>query len=144
MADHCKVKGCRFSTTHVTRGHRCGRCGAFGHGQLECRDSDARSQLFMETIMDRMPIHLWCSIGSCPCPSTHSSESHYCTTCQSRGVCNCNPRRILCPTCRTNSTYGREIFTQNECIICCEVKPMVLFETCKHAIICKACADQIQ
>ena len=33
---YCKVKNCRYPDTHVTIGHKCGKCGGFGHGQMEC------------------------------------------------------------------------------------------------------------
>ena len=33
---NCKVKNCRFSSTHDTINHQCGSCKRFGHGRLEC------------------------------------------------------------------------------------------------------------
>ena len=32
----CKAINCRFKTTHITAGHKCGKCGKYGHGQVEC------------------------------------------------------------------------------------------------------------
>ena len=32
----CKVAGCRHPHNHVTLGHLCGKCGKYGHGQMEC------------------------------------------------------------------------------------------------------------
>ena len=36
MTKHCLVEGCKHPKTHVTKGHCCGTCDHFGHGQLEC------------------------------------------------------------------------------------------------------------
>ncbi len=33
---NCKVQGCRYSTSHSTESHKCGKCQQFGHGQVEC------------------------------------------------------------------------------------------------------------
>ena len=35
----CQVEGCRFAQYHKTRGHQCGKCRKFSHGQRECGDS---------------------------------------------------------------------------------------------------------
>ena len=32
----CKVKHCRFPFAHTTKGHMCGTCKQYGHGQIEC------------------------------------------------------------------------------------------------------------
>ena len=34
----CHVYGCRYSTFHITEGHKCGKCGEHGHGRYECGD----------------------------------------------------------------------------------------------------------
>ena len=34
--NNCKVQGCRYSTSHSTESHKCGKCDQFGHGQIEC------------------------------------------------------------------------------------------------------------
>jgi len=33
---HCKVYGCRYANSHVTKDHKCGNCNGFGHGRVEC------------------------------------------------------------------------------------------------------------
>lgn len=33
---YCSVKECRFPCYHVTSGHKCGNCGKYGHGVIEC------------------------------------------------------------------------------------------------------------
>ena len=39
-AFYCKVNYCRFADKHTTFGHRCGKCGKYGHGQMECGDEE--------------------------------------------------------------------------------------------------------
>ena len=33
---YCKVLKCKFPSSHVTLGHKCGRCNKYGHGEIEC------------------------------------------------------------------------------------------------------------
>ena len=40
QASTCNVKFCRFPSSHITLGHRCGICRRYGHGQLECGKQD--------------------------------------------------------------------------------------------------------
>jgi len=32
----CIAKNCRYATTHNIENHKCGTCGKFGHGAMEC------------------------------------------------------------------------------------------------------------
>ena len=37
MQSHlCKVYGCNYKTTHITKNHTCSSCGCKGHGKVEC------------------------------------------------------------------------------------------------------------
>jgi len=42
---NCKVQGCRYSTSHSTDAHQCGKCHQFGHGQIECGNSQKMKRL---------------------------------------------------------------------------------------------------
>ena len=33
----CKVKGCKFKSSHVTLEHTCETCGKYGHGKGDCK-----------------------------------------------------------------------------------------------------------
>jgi hypothetical protein len=85
MESYCKVSECRFSDTHTTIGHKCGRCGSFGHGVLECRIRQSKINL-QKYVQDILPEHLWCTI----CQSTdnkrksHTNCAHTCLKCRNR------------------------------------------------------------
>ena len=85
MIVRCHVYQCRHPETHVTSGHRCGLCGLYGHGQLECHDESAKRALDNMFRHDRVPSHLQCSIDGCMHRHTHMSASHHCHQCHMRG-----------------------------------------------------------
>ena len=37
----CRCKDCQFSDKHTTRSHKCGVCGEYGHGAVECGNPKA-------------------------------------------------------------------------------------------------------
>ena len=84
--------------THATRGHRCGRCYAYGHGVRECGDARARAAL--RVVLGRgggRAVH-----GPRPLPGARSHTSRTRTT--ARAV-PCAARRatahlLLLPRCR--------------------------------------------
>lgn len=80
---YCKVGNCRYADTHTTVGHKCGKCGGYGHGQIECGDLAAIRNLsfyFPETVApeDR------CSATFCPNSATHTTAGHVCAFCDCR------------------------------------------------------------
>lgn len=159
----CRVKGCRYRATHVTMGHRCGRCGGFGHGLLECGRRDQVAALVR--LYGRDVILVRCTARDCPAPQTHSFEAHVCAACDRRGPeCACVPSTLLpttpattphaaaevvracCPTCRTACAavdLTRTVFTGAECVVCTETAPAVVFPTCRHATVCAACVRRL-
>ena len=80
---YCCVKGCRFSDYHTTIAHRCGTCNQYGHGQIECNNTAAKSAL-LRHLEDQMPAGRQCGLSSCTYPWSHSSESHHCYRCGGR------------------------------------------------------------
>jgi hypothetical protein len=91
--NYCIVQGCRFPSTHLTKSHKCGKCGRFGHGQMECHNPILIDQLKIKSSSIKFPHSLYCTSLSCPCPWSHSSESHYCSQCQERHLETACPRR---------------------------------------------------
>lgn len=134
----CHVQGCRFSWSHVTAVHKCGKCGLEGHGILECnRPSRIRALgAHLADLMDEP-----CAIAGCDRPFTHHISAHQCSICNGLGH-ECRP----CPECRTVGKINLEasLYTGSDCSICYETKPMVVFESCRHARVCKECALQLQ
>ena len=148
----CRVKGCRFAYTHATRGHRCGRCYAYGHGVRECGDVAARAALrsYWDEGADAP-----CTVPGCPAPRTHTAEAHYCARCAVRGpACHCAPPRTVssvvllqrtCPLCKVESDVDASapIFTGADCVVCLDPGPCVLFPSCNHAVVCGTCAERL-
>ncbi len=157
---HCQVKGCRYPQTHLTIAHRCGTCKQYGHGQLEC--GNRRKITALTLVYDEVGLAQtdWCSVPTCTYRWSHTTEAHHCYKCGARGnlTCNCSTTRgdassstiskitIECPHCKTlgNIDLSWEIYTGAECTICMDTKKMVVFDSCKHANICKDCALNIK
>jgi hypothetical protein len=77
----CQVAGCRFKHTHVTSGHQCGTCKAYGHGQRECSNPVLKTAL-QRFLNDRLPDHLHCSRPKCVFKDKHITSSHICSICK--------------------------------------------------------------
>lgn len=144
----CRVRGCRFKTSHTTAAHKCGTCGQFGHGQLECANSVTRSRLSLFADERLENENCWCDKVLCPNPWTHTKNAHHCTTCGSRGDdCECPLHATRkCPSCNTFGEVNvkHKIFTGGDCLVCMDSKPMVVFSTCKHANVCVECVVRLE
>ena len=64
----CAVKGCRYSNTHITSGHQCGKCHQYGHGRMECSYNSQK-----------------CFIDGCRYSNTHITQQHQCGNCHQYG-----------------------------------------------------------
>lgn len=140
----CRVQGCRHAWTHTTVAHRCGTCGWTGHGQLECANPARRRSLesfFNEVLHDNH-----CDVPLCPNPQTHQRYAHVCATCGTRGGgCTCTTASHVarrCPMCNTHSSVDltNDLYTGTDCVVCMQPGPVVVFTSCKHATVCRACA----
>lgn len=94
----CQVAQCRHSESHITSYHKCGNCGAYGHGRVECpsKPKEAPLDKFFRVgpepqnilnygplqALERLPTipldpRLHCTVPGCPVPSTHSAAAHH-------------------------------------------------------------------
>jgi len=79
----CRVHGCRYSTFHVTSAHQCGKCGFFGHGQVECDNKNNKKN--MESFHDDvLHVNDYCTVEGCSFPETHKTDGHCCLYCGRR------------------------------------------------------------
>ena len=100
----CQVAQCRYADTHITSYHKCGNCGEYGHGRVECPTIYVRKKKYNNTgyalVNDTelgtdidydkyklvnelhskkiIPIKKenYCKIKGCYVPNTHSTEAH--------------------------------------------------------------------
>lgn len=79
----CKVKNCRYPNYHTTSGHQCGKCKEYGHGQLECGNSNKIKEL-MKYKEDKLPLDKQCTNNNCYHQYNHTSNSHICNKCNKR------------------------------------------------------------
>jgi len=100
---YCKVNGCRFPSTHLTRSHRCGTCQNYGHGQRECGNVQQIENLKVISQGIIFPPHLKCTSLCCPSPFFHSSDTHTCSYCDGRHI------ETQCTTATVISTDENEI-----------------------------------
>jgi hypothetical protein len=145
------VKHCRFTESHVTAGHCCGYCKQYGHGQVECKDSESRGILQSRHGGDIMPSDRKCSVLNCKFKWSHAKEAHHCSNCGERchGVATCPliTYKIKCPICREINDIKRDqqnIFGSNEeCCICLTNKANIFLPTCGHVCICNECCVKL-
>jgi hypothetical protein len=142
----CNVAQCRFPSSHTTKGHRCGTCGSFGHGQIECGHPSRITRL--NRCIEVLPQEMQCSVVGCTTPWYHCSTSHHCSKCGKLTQQPCCTPSITrsCPMCKEMSTVDRtlRIFTSADCVVCFEKKPVCLFSSCGHAVVCHDCLVQLQ
>lgn len=84
MTSYCKVRWCRFSSTHVTKGHKCGTCGQYGHGETECYSTHQKQFLADTYHDDVLPNNLHCTVEDCNNKQYHTADAHHCPRCQVR------------------------------------------------------------
>ena len=146
MSWQCHARGCRYPRTHLTCAHKCGICGMFGHGQLECNKLYEIEEL--ANIAEDID-HYSCTVPGCKQPWSHMNEAHHCLSCGKRGGCDCrNSAGIItktCPSCKVISNIDTkyELFTGGECIVCLQFTKMVVFEKCHHANVCSSCIQKL-
>ena len=143
----CRVAHCRFNDSHITAAHKCGICGMYGHGQVECGKSQLIDRL-ARTIQSQDSVMTPCTIPGCTWNWSHKTEAHHCSTCGTRGGCACNAPdeiSIQCPHCKVQCKFDNNVvvYTGNHCSICFEDGPVVIFKPCNHANVCKNCALSI-
>ena len=150
----CKVKYCRFNNYHITKGHRCGKCKEFGHGQVECQNSLLKKQLIKNSKYDLLEEKDYCKIKECEHKKNHKTESHECSLCNSKthskSHCDKNPDNNLkleCPVCLKSNTISlihHLIYGLEEKCKACTINPVeILFPECKHAVLCINCCKEI-
>jgi hypothetical protein len=154
----CKVASCRFKFTHVTKGHRCGKCWIDGHGEIECHSRKAKLELEFY-YDDILPNNKICTVPDCTTKDLHTVDAHHCPNCKKRDahtVDNCpkngikNSERLLynikCPVCRTdNPTVSTKKITglTDKCCICIDNNVEILLPICYHCCMCLACLEKI-
>lgn len=145
----CKVKNCRFHTSHTTRSHICGICNNLGHGQYECFDYEKKEQL-KEHFNDIIDPEQRCKYN-CDLKLFHKTDAHRCEFCFHYGhSTNDCPNKIIsvkCPICRTNNTIKASqhkiIGIDIECCICLNNKIEIFFPDCGHICLCYDCFIQV-
>ena len=147
----CMVKGCRFSTTHVTRYHRCGTCGMSGHGQMECQNPTLR--LLLTSFLEQEYSTDRCTDPCCSDPKSHHTSSHCCQLCQQRHLTNDCHQKInyqiaVCPFCRETNFIKNDqpkvLGIEDKCLICEDNHVEVFFPQCGHTKICQECLNQLK
>jgi len=62
-------------------GHKCGKCGVYGHGMLECEDYMKIEKLKNENGEDKIPDFLRCKKPGCQFRELHMDNGHFCSKC---------------------------------------------------------------
>ena len=76
---YCKVRNCRYPSTHTTLGHTCGKCKKIGHGRLECDNDFLVNEL--ELFDDKLPLEFQCTYINCSKKEYHKNDAHICDVC---------------------------------------------------------------
>lgn len=150
---YCKVYACRFSESHVTRGHCCGKCQKYGHGSFECNKTDYRKDL-IKYFNDELPNEIKCKFGGCKYYKYHTTEAHHCENCMGRlhSKETCpetldKPIKVKCPICKQDNIINKnqqKIYGVSDiCSVCMENKVSVFFPNCGHVCVCNQCVNII-
>ena len=151
----CRVYGCRFSDSHVTKGHLCGNCFKYGHGIYECTCETSKNKL-VKFYTDQIPNNKQCTFGGCNFKELHTTEAHHCDICRGRthsaNTCqlllNQKSIEIKCPVCKQNNIIKRDqqkVYGISElCVICIDAHANVFFPTCGHVCACSNCIKILQ
>lgn len=152
MFKECKVKHCRFKSTHTTSGHKCGTCGKYGHGQVECKNKFLKDKI-SQYLNDVLHESEWCTIDGCKYKWSHKTISHHCSKCNKNGhgSKNCPLNEIFynieCPICRTKnkiSSKQKKIYgLQEKCSICKDNEVNIFLPDCGHACLCSECLEEL-
>jgi hypothetical protein len=142
----CKVLGCRFPDSHTTAGHKCGICGIFGHGQIECHSESRKSEL-IPFLRESLPNQFQCTVPGCISARNHKITAHECSVCHRFGHQCSNIDTYIqrtCPTCKAVGDVDTS-FTifGNTCVVCLDSEPCVIFKACRHANVCVKCVNQL-
>lgn len=145
------VEECRYNTTHVSSGHKCGRCNRFGHGILECNNY-TKLNLLQPYLKDVLDNDKKCTVYDCMYSKFHTIDAHHCGCCKLRTThsyreCPENTKNIKCPICRVDNIIKfsqKKIFgLTDKCSICLDNNVEILFPECSHCCICKDCFDKM-
>ena len=142
----CKVYKCRFLKSHTTKGHKCGKCGKYGHGEGEC-ESPVKLAILTQYYNDVLEINTQCGFN-CDYKMYHTTDAHHCNKCGERYHCEntCSKNityKISCPLCKVINIIPNEqskVFGQTDnCCICMVNNINVFFPICGHICICNEC-----
>tara|TARA_Y100000992_G_C21243697_1_gene482111 strand:+ start:621 stop:1082 length:462 start_codon:yes stop_codon:yes gene_type:complete len=150
---YCKVKNCRYKYSHTTKGHKCGKCNKYGHGQVECNNENLKNEL-KEYYGECFSVEDQCSVLNCDYSKYHITEAHECSYCNVIGHAeyecdiNVNYEKIICPICSKVNVIDdkqRKIFgLEEKCKVCKDNTINIYFPECGHACLCDECFDQIK
>ena len=138
-----ELTGCRYPDKHTTFGHLCGKCGGYGHGQMECGNSELMKDLrnYRNEILPKL---LRCQVSGCKYSNFHTSDSHPCSLCNKIGHQCVN---IECPICLVENNFKempKKIFgISDKCGICKTNRIEIIFPKCSHAVCCLECFNEM-
>lgn len=168
--DYCRVTQCRFKGSHTWQDHKCGTCGKYGHGQMECGVKNLVNDIIKYGSNDMIKKELWCKSINCARKKFHTSSSHLCEHCiKTKSINKCyhttqdcddpnHPLKsidnktythnIICPLCLTDNKVNKDKMEpiyglDSKCQICVTNNVNYLLDKCKHCIMCLDCAKQI-
>lgn len=154
MLPFCLVAGCRHPMSHVTRGHKCGTCGQYGHGQMECGVPARYPRGDTSTV----PNVTQCAVRGCRHKALHTTGGHRCATCGQFGH-ECGEHRARldggagsvplaesapCVVCRRVQPRASwvQTFVSSECPVCLEQQNILVSNVCWHGI-CGECLPKL-
>jgi len=154
---NCKVQGCRFLLSHVTKGHKCGKCNDYGHGETECKN-DLKKQKLKQYFLEELNDELKCKFGGCKYSKYHTTDAHHCSDCGGRLHSNATcllkieikiniPFDIKCPLCKKDNLILKnqtKIYGLSDtCVVCLNNNVEVFLPNCGHACLCLSCLSKL-
>ena len=107
---YCKVKNCRYPSSHLTLGHQCGKCKNFGHGIFECGNVDLVMNLLVKFKDQQLKPEQHCQIVDCKYKDYHTTDGHKCKKCGRFHSSN---------ECIIDNTIVKQFITTNSILLNC-------------------------
>ena len=147
---YCKVNNCRFASSHTTPAHKCGTCGGYGHGQVECKNNELR-EFLKKFLNNKMPLDKRCTLTPCNHKWSHSVNAHHCKICNINGhsISTCPLNQIFyeiqCPLCmkinKISSDQKKIYGLEDKCKVCQDNEVNVFLPECGHGCLCIDCVQ---
>ena len=125
----CTIDGCVHNWSHSSSAHHCSKCNTRANHSI----SNCRSRNICNNYLERINTINTINNDNQDRDSDEDSDAEF------------ENVQKTCPFCKqvSGTDLKFEIFTDNNCVVCLEKEKKIIFQGCKHAVVCKGCWKQL-